>query len=273
MMYIMLAVLALVIGSFLNVIIYRLPLILEYESQVDCAMLLKQKEPKPLKLNLWAPRSFCPSCKHSISPLSNIPLLSFLIQKGKCKHCHASIPLQYPLVEVSSMLISLFAAWHFGFNLSLVFALGFIWIAIPLFVIDLQHRLLPDGLTLSLLWIGLLANTQELFTTLPEAVYGAVVGYTILWTLIRVFYMFTGKVGMGHGDLKLFAALGAWFGLINLPLILLIASISGVVGGLVYLQATHQSRNTPIPFGPFLTATGVITLFYGNNLVTWYMSL
>jgi leader peptidase (prepilin peptidase)/N-methyltransferase len=273
MMYLGLAILALLVGSFLNVIIYRLPKILEYESRLDCAILLNQAEPEPLKLNLWAPRSFCPACKHQISAFSNIPLLSYLIQRGKCKHCNASIAMQYPAVELATLLLSLFAAWHFNFTLTLAFALGFIWILIPLFVIDLKHRLLPDSLTLSLLWLGLLANTQELFTTLPEAVYGAVIGYLILWSLIQIFYFFTGKVGMGHGDLKLFAALGAWFGLIHLPLILLIASIAGVIGGLYYLNHTHQSRNTPIPFGPFLAATGVLVMFYGHEIVGWYMRI
>ncbi len=273
MMFLGLAILALLVGSFLNVVIYRLPKILEYESRLDCAILLNQAEPEPFKMNLWAPRSFCPACKHQISALSNIPLLSYLIQKGQCKHCHAMIPMQYPMVELFTMLISLFAACHFKFTLTLVFALGFIWILIPLFVIDLKHRLLPDSLTLSLLWLGLLANTQALFTTLPEAVYGAVIGYIILWSLIQIFYYFTGKVGMGHGDLKLFAALGAWFGLLQLPLILLIASIAGVIGGLCYLSITHQSRNTPIPFGPFLTATGLLAMFYGNDIVSWYMRI
>lgn len=260
MMMLGLAMLSLTIGSFLNVVIYRLPQMLTYETQLYCATLLKQPAPPPLKLNLCLPRSFCPSCKHQLSILSNIPLFSYMIQKGACRHCAGTIPIQYPLVEALTMLLSLLAAWRMGFNFSLVFTLGFIWIAIPLFVIDLKHQLLPDSLTLGLLWLGLIAHTQTLELSLSEAIWGAVIAYLFLLCFIQLFYLMTKKIGMGGGDVKLFAALGAWFGVAALPTILLFASISGLIGGGLYLKLTHQSRQTPIPFGPFLLMSGVYLL-------------
>lgn len=273
MMYLGLGILALCIGSFLNVLIFRLPKIMEYEYLLECSTLLNQPKPDPLNLNLWWPRSFCPTCNHTISAFSNIPFLSYLMQKGKCKSCQSTISLQYPLIEITTLLLSLFAAYQFGFTSQLGFALMFIWMLIPLFAIDIEHYLLPDQLTLGLLWTGLIANTQTLFCPLSEAVFGAVIGYMVLWILVKLFYLCTGKVGMGQGDFKLFAALGAWFGVFLIPFMLLLASITGVIGGLIYLKSTHQSRNTPIAFGPFLCVTGVLTLFFGNTVFTWYLGL
>lgn len=271
MMYVALAILALVIGSFLNLLIYRLPKMLEYNFKRECAVFLKKPIPKPLKINLFYPRSFCTVCKKTIPMISNIPLLSYCVQQGKCRSCKAHISFQYPLVEALTLILSLFAAWQFGFTTQLGFALLFIWMVLPLFFIDMKHYLLPDGLTLSLLWVGLIANTQGLFCDLPDAVYGAVVGYSVLFVVTKLFFLSTGKVGMGQGDLKLFAALGAWFGWFMLPLMLLIASVMGVLAGLFYLKSTGKSKDTPIPFGPFICLSGLLALYYGNTVLIWYL--
>ncbi|MGQ3887736.1 prepilin peptidase [Legionella sp. CNM-1927-20] len=270
--YILVAFFSLIIGSLLNVIIYRLPLMLKQEQLADCAYLLNLPEVKSKNINLFIPRSFCPNCHNTIKAIHNIPLISYLFLRGHCHFCHTSIPWCYPLIELSSMLLALYASWHFGFNLSLVFALFFIWINICLIFIDLDHQLLPDSLTLLLLWLGLIANTQNLFISLPNAVLSAAGAYLILWVLIKAYYLITGKIGMGHGDFKLFAAFGAWFGWTALPLILLFSSITGTIVGLIYLNLKRQSRNTPIPFGPFLCIAGLITLFWGQKILTWYLS-
>lgn len=251
--WIILSLTALIIGSFLNVVIHRLPQMMAAES---CE-----------QFNLCLPRSHCPSCKQTIPFWHNIPLLSFIVLKGRCALCSARISHQYLVVELSTLLFSLFAASHFGFGVSLCFSLLFMWFIICLFVIDLKHQLLPDSLTLGLLWIGLMANTLTLFTPLTNAVIGAVVGYLSLWLVIKTYYFFTGKVGMGHGDFKLLAALGAWFGWQTLPLLLLIASVSGALIGSIYLKANKQSRHTPIPFGPFLCLSGFVFLFWGDAIV------
>lgn len=277
MLYFILAVLALIVGSFLNVVIYRFPIMLENAYRKDCATILDippQANMPPEKefLNLCFPRSFCPECKAQISALSNIPLISFIIQKGKCRQCHKKISLQYPLVELLSLVLALACAFSFGFTPKGAAALVFVWMLIPLFFIDLKHHLLPDELTIGLLWIGLLVNTQAYFCTLQEAVIGAGVGYLVLWVLVKAFYLITGRIGMGHGDFKLFAALGAWVGWLMLPLMLLCASVLGIIIGVLYLHATNQSKNTPIPFGPYLCAAGVTSIFYGHNILSWYLN-
>lgn len=206
-----------------------------------------------------------------ISAWQNIPLLSYLFLRGRCGQCQQPIPLRYPFVEVLCMSLSLFAGFIFGFNITLLFALLFIWLTIGMCFIDLQHQLLPDTLSLSLLWLGLIANTQSLFTTLPVGVLSAVGAYLSLWLFIKLFYLCTGKIGMGNGDFKLFAALGAWFGWTQLPIILIISSLSGAIAGLIYLKATGKPRGTPIPFGPFLCVAGLASLFYGSQLLTLFM--
>lgn len=271
MMYLAVAIFALLIGSFLNTVIYRLPLMVAYESHKECALMLQTKLPQPLGINLFWPRSFCPTCKNQISAFSNIPLLSYMLQMGRCRACSSNISLQYPLVELLTMALSLLAAWKFGLTLPLLFSLIYIWILIPLFFIDVEHHLLPDSLTISLLWIGLIANAQGVFCNLSDAVFGAVAGYLILFIVVKLFFMITGKIGMGYGDLKLFSALGAWFGWLALPAMLLFSSIIGVIVGLFYLKATHKSKDTPIPFGPFLSFSGLLFLFYGNTFLGWYL--
>lgn len=269
--YVFFTVFSLMIGSLLNVIIYRLPTMLQAEWMSQCHNLLKLEEEPPTTVNLFFPRSFCPQCKTTIPFWHNIPILSYCLLRGHCHQCRQTIPLRYPLVEVVCLGLSLFAAYFFGFNVALIFILLFIWLLICLFIIDLQHQLLPDSLTFSLLWLGLIANTQTLFTTLPNAVLSAAGAYMVLWLFIKLFYLLTGKIGMGHGDFKLFAAFGAWFGWTQLPLILLISSITGAITGILYLKTTGQTRETPIPFGPFLCIAGLISLFYGKAIIQWYL--
>lgn len=272
-LYSLLGLLSLTVGSFLNVLIYRLPLMMNAEWRVECRDLLQLPAEAEEKVNLFFPRSFCPSCKKLIHAWQNIPLFSYIFLRGRCAQCKQSISLRYPLVEVLCMVLSLCAAYFFGFTPTLVFALLFIWILIGLCFIDLQHQILPDSLCLSLLWLGLIANTHALFTTLPDAVFSAAGAYIGLWLFIKLFYFCTGKIGMGHGDFKLMAAFGAWFGWLQLPLILIVSSVSGALIGIIYLKATKNNRDTPIPFGPFLCLAGLVSLFYGKQIMNWYLML
>jgi leader peptidase (prepilin peptidase) / N-methyltransferase len=269
--YVFVGLFSLIMGSFLNVVIYRLPQMLQEEYQQNCQILLNLPTQNNQSINLCFPRSFCVNCKHIISAWENIPFISYLLLRGRCKQCQHRISWHYPLVEALCMGLSLFALFHFGFNVTFFLTLLFIWLMIPLFFIDLQHQILPDSLTLSLLWMGLIANTQSLFTTLPNAVLSAAGAYLFLWTLVKLFYILTKKNGMGHGDFKLFAAFGAWFGWTQLPLILLMSSLIGAVVGISFLKITGKSHNTPIPFGPFLCFSGLIALFYGPSINHWYL--
>lgn len=272
-MYTFLVLLSLSIGSLLNVVIFRLPKMLQLQWQHDCECLLKLPCSDQKRINLFFPRSFCPACKSPVKAIHNIPLLSYILLRGKCAGCDQPISFRYPLVEALTASLSIYAAWHFGFNLTLVFALLFIWILIPLFFIDYDQQLLPDSLTLGLLWTGLLANTFSLFSHLNDAVLSAAAAYLSLWIFIQLFYLITNKTGMGNGDFKLFAAFGAWFGWIMLPFILLLASLCGAVFGVIYLKTQKKDRNTPIAFGPFLCISGLIALFWGQSIMNWYLGL
>ncbi|OGV26625.1 MAG: hypothetical protein A3F18_06540 [Legionellales bacterium RIFCSPHIGHO2_12_FULL_37_14] len=267
MIYVFIGVLALVVGSFLNVVIFRLPKMLEASLKHDCAILLNKKPLKLATLNLWWPRSFCPSCQHVIPFYANIPLFSYILQKAKCKFCNAHISAQYPLVEATTLILFLLALVKFGYSIEFLCAISCIAFLIPLFVIDIYHQLLPDELTLSLLWVGLLVNCLNIFCSIEEAVLGAVIGYVLMWTIMQIFYLITGKQGMGHGDFKLFAALGAWFGPFMLPFILFFSSVLGVIAGLSYLYITQQSRNTPIPYGPSLCCAGILCVFCSKDIL------
>lgn len=266
-----LALFSLAVGSLLNVVIYRLPILLKNEWKRDCCELLNIEGEKKESINLFFPRSFCPWCKTMVKAWQNIPLLSYLFLRGRCAHCKKPISIRYPFIELSTLILSLYACWHFGFTLQLPFALIAIWLLICLIFIDLDHQILPDSLTLGLLWLGLLANTEHLFTSLPEAVFSAVGAYIALWLFIKLFYLITGKIGMGNGDFKLFAAFGAWFGWQLLPLILLFSSIAGTIIGLLYLYLKDKSKETTIPFGPFLCVAGLATLFWGQEILDWYL--
>lgn len=271
--FVCLGVFSLLIGSFLNVVIYRLPLMLQAEWRTDCCNLLTLPTPEPNTMNLLFPRSFCTECKKTIAAWWNIPIISYCLLRGRCQQCKTPISLQYPLIELFTCLLSLAAAWHMGFGLKLLFALPFIWMLIVLCFIDLKHQILPDSITLSLLWLGLLANTQGLFTTLPNAVFSAAGAYLSLWLFIQLFYLVTGKIGMGNGDFKLFAAFGAWFGGMVLPFILIASSLTGALIGIAYLNYQKKNKDTPIPFGPFLCLSGLVALFYGQSVIELYLHM
>jgi len=255
---------SLLVGSFLNVVIYRLPLMIQTEWKTECCELLQQPISNPLtpSLNLCFPRSHCPACQRLIPAWHNIPLISYVLLRGRCHACTQRISWHYPFVELLCLGLSLFAGYYLGFSLQLLFVLLFIWLLICLSFIDLTHQILPDGLTLGLLWLGLIANTATLFTPLPNAVLAAASAYLGLWLFIKLFYLCTKKVGMGHGDFKLFAAFGAWFGGSALLPILTTASILATLVGLVYLGIQRKGRDTPIPFGPFLCIAGCGHLFF-----------
>jgi len=246
---------ALLVGSVLSMLIYRLPIMLmQAETQ-------ESQTPSSYPFNLFLPRSHCVRCKKTIPIYHNIPLLSYLLLGGRCHHCHHAIAWRYPLVEASTLLLSLVAVYVFGYHLILVAVLPFIWICIALTMIDIEHQLLPDTLTYSLLWLGLLVNTQTIFCSLPNAVWSAAIAYLSLWLIIKLFYLCTGKIGMGNGDFKLFAALAAWFGWTALTPILLMACMLGIIIGSLYLWHQKKNRHHAIPFGPYLCIAGLSYLF------------
>ena len=265
--------LGLLVGSFLNVVIYRLPRMMEREWQAQCAELNAQPATENTPFNLMVPRSACPQCHRPISALENIPLLSYLFLRGRCAGCGTPISLRYPIVEAVSGGLSAFAAWHFGFGLAGIAALFFIWALVALTFIDFDTQLLPDSITLPLLWLGLLLNLNGAFTSLANAVVGAVAGYLVLWSVYWAFKLFTGKEGMGFGDFKLLAAIGAWLGWTLLPLVILLSSLVGAVVGIILIVATRHGRNIPIPFGPYLAGGGLIALFWGHSLTQSYLQL
>lgn len=268
-------VVGLVIGSFLNVVILRMPRMLELE---EAAWLAERegtdRDPKAKPFNLFVPRSHCPACGHVVRASENIPVLSYLWLKGKCSACGARISPRYPIIEALTALLSLLVAWHFGPGWQAVVALIFLWFLIALTFIDVDTQLLPDKLTLSLLWIGLLVNLLGLgFTSLDDAVLGAVAGYSSLWLVYWTFKLVTGKEGMGYGDFKLLAAIGAWLGWQMLPAVILLSSVAGALIGLVLIVAARRGKDIPMPFGPYLAIAGLISLLYGEALVRAYLNL
>ena len=267
------AVTGLMVGSFLNVVIHRLPKMMENGWKQQCAE-MRGEQPEPAEpYNLLTPRSACPQCQHPISAWQNIPVVSYLLLRGKCSNCHAAISPRYPIIEAISGLLCGFAGWHFGFGLAAIGALLLIWALIALTAIDLDTQLLPDNITLPLLWAGLLFNLEGTFTTLPSALLGAVFGYLALWSVYWLFKLLTGKEGMGYGDFKLLAALGAWLGWQMLPLIIILSSLVGAVVGIVLIVAVKHGRDIPIPFGPYLAGGGLIALFWGQTLTQNYLQL
>ncbi len=266
------ALLGLMLGSFLNVVVHRLPRMLEQGWRDQCHELLESEAPPVSeRLSLTAPPSRCPHCKHAIGPLENIPLVSYLLQKGRCKHCGASISARYPSVELLTALLSAAVAWKFGFGWPLGFALALTWALVALSFIDYDTQLLPDDITLPLLWLGLMANMNGLFVPLNQAVMGAMAGYLVLWGVFHLFRLLTGKEGMGYGDFKLLAALGAWLGWEMLPLIIILSSLVGAVSGVLMVTLGNHERNKPIPFGPYLAAAGWLALMWGPLIVTSYL--
>lgn len=272
-LYIMVTLCSLLVGSFLNVVIYRLPVMLKREWQQDCTELNGNSASKQETFNLCTPRSRCSHCQHQLSALDNIPLLSWLMLRGRCRYCQAQVSKRYPLVELSTAILSAVIVWRFGASPQLLAALLFTWLLICMTMIDVDHLLLPDNLTLSLLWIGLLININGHFISLPDAVLGAAIGYGVLWSLYWAFKLATGKEGMGYGDFKLLAALGAWFGWQAVLPILLISSVIGSVIGLSLMASRRLNTERVLPFGPALAIAGWVYLIWGKSLMSWYWSV
>jgi leader peptidase (prepilin peptidase)/N-methyltransferase len=265
------ALLGLCVGSFLNVVIHRLPKIMERQWRAECAELSGQEAAPGPRYNLVVPRSACPSCGHLISAIENVPVLSWLALGGKCKGCKTPISRRYPIVELLTGALSGFIAWHFGFGMAAAGALLFTWAMIALTFIDLDTFFLPDSITLPLLWLGLLFNINATFVGLSSAVIGAVAGYLSLWSVYWAFKWATGKEGMGYGDFKLLAAIGAWLGWTMLPLTILLSSLVGAAIGIVLIVFAGRGRSVPIPFGPYLAIAGMIALLYGPALNRAYL--
>jgi len=273
--------LGLCIGSFLNVVIHRLPKMMEREWREQCAELTGAPAPAAAaaaagpqgRYNLFVPRSACPACGHRIGAMQNIPILSWLALRGKCAACGARIAVRYPLVELAAGLIAAYAAWRYGPTLAALGAAAFGWALLALTVIDLDTQLLPDDITLPLLWAGLLVNFGAVFAPLRTAVIGAVAGYLSLWVIYWAFKLATGKEGMGHGDFKLLAAIGAWLGWQKLPLVILLSSVVGAAVGIALVVLARHGREKPIPFGPYLAAAGLIALFWGDVITRRWLPI
>jgi leader peptidase (prepilin peptidase)/N-methyltransferase len=264
--------LGLLVGSFLNVVIHRLPKMMEADWQAQCAELRGEVPAEAGPYNLATPRSACPSCGHMITALENIPVLSWLVLRGRCSACGAVIGTRYPLVELLTGILSAAVAWKWGVNLETLGALMLVWALIALAFIDLDTTLLPDSLTLPLIWLGLLFNLNGLFTPLHDAVVGAVVGYLVLWSVYWLFKLATGKDGMGFGDFKLLAAIGAWLGWQMLPVTILLSSGVGAVIGIAMVVFIKHDRRVPIPFGPYLAGGGLVALFFGADITQAYLA-
>lgn len=266
-------VLGLCVGSFLNVVIHRLPRILERQWRAECAELAATDAPSEERYDLVLPRSRCPSCGHAITARENIPLVSYLMLGGKCSSCKTRISPRYPLVEALAGLLSGYVAWRFGFSAVALGALLFCWAMVALAFIDLDTFYLPDNITLLLLWSGLVFNLFGIFTDLRSAVIGAAAGYLTLWSVFWVYKLATGKEGMGYGDFKLLAAIGAWLGWKALPLVILLSSFVGAVVGIALIVFARHERQMPIPFGPYLAVAGVVALFHGAAINSRYLEL
>lgn len=265
--------LGLLFGSFGNVVVARLPVMLKRQWQQECAEALEQPVAKTPTFNLATPRSHCPSCRTTIRWYENIPVLSYLVLRGRCRHCKTRISLRYPLLEALVAVTTLFCVAFFGFSLEgWVYAI-FLYVLTLLTLIDADEMLLPDQLTLPLLWAGLLASLFLDTVSPADAILGAVFGYAFLWSVYWLFRLTTGKEGMGYGDFKLLAALGAWLGWQMLPLIVLLASVIGALIGLVMILMKRHKQGVPIPFGPFLALAGAVALFVGTDIYTWYWGL
>lgn len=268
--------LGLTVGSFLNVVIHRLPMMMEREWRSHCAEIAEQDAQEPHNkseeaFNLSTPRSRCPHCGHAITALENIPVISYLWLRGRCSGCAAKISARYPIIELITALLSIAVAWHFGFGWPALAALFFTWALIALTMIDFDHQLLPDSITLPFLWLGLGLSLWQVFVDSPTAIIGAIAGYLSLWTVYWGFKIITGKEGMGYGDFKLLALLGAWMGWQMLPVIILLSSAVGAVVGITLILVRGRDRNIPIPFGPYLATAGWIALLWGHDITSAYL--
>lgn len=275
---------SLLIGSFLNVVILRLPRRMEYDWRQQCAELeadcnatapeeVQEQLQSEAPPDLVVSRSHCPQCGHQISVLENIPVLSFVLLRGRCSTCKTTISWQYPLVELGTAVLSVLVALHFGVTLTTAAALLLTWCLVALSAIDLNEQLLPDSITLPLLWLGLLLNTQTWFIDPVSSIIGAASGYLLLWTVYQIFKLATGKEGMGYGDFKLLAVFGAWLGWQSLPLVILLSSLVGAIVGIGMIVFLGRERNIPIPFGPYLAAAGWIAMMWGDQIIDTYLGL
>jgi leader peptidase (prepilin peptidase) / N-methyltransferase len=272
--------LGLIVGSFLNVVIYRLPIILEREWHAQAAEVLATPPAPAERFTLSTPRSACPSCKAPIKAWQNIPVVSWLILRGRCASCKAKISARYPIVELTTGVLSAWVAWHFGFGLPAACALLVTWALIALTGIDIDHQLLPDNITLPLLWAGLVAAVAigpvagaSIPVSVRDAVIGAAAGYLSLWLVFHAFKLVTGKEGMGFGDFKLFAALGAWLGWKLLPVVLVLSAGTGAVLGILMIVFRGRDRAAPMPYGPYLAAAGWLAMMYGDLLLDGYLRI
>lgn len=275
-------VLGLLVGSFLNVVILRLPRMLHRQWQTDCLEYLTEHHPRHLKsgeppaeaapFNLLTPASRCPHCGHAIRARENIPIISYLLLRGRCASCRTPIAVRYPIIELVSGLLAALTAWQFGVTPLAAFAILLSWALIVLTVIDYDHFYLPDNIVLPMLWLGLLLNSQGLFTDIYSALFGAMAGYLALWSVYQLFKLLTGKEGMGYGDFKLLAMLGAWLGWQMLPAVILLSSVVGAGVGITLILFNKHQAGKPIPFGPYLAAAGWIALLWGPQLNQAYLN-
>ena len=262
------------IGSFLNVVIYRLPAMIEREERAYCSELINGPNDAPQEtFNLATPRSRCPACGTLITAWQNIPVISYLILRGRCAACGTRISPRYPAIELLTGILTLLLGFHFGgISVLLLAVLVFTWVLLSLTMIDIDTMLLPDNLTLPLLWLGLLCNLFGMFTDLQSAVIGAMAGYGVLWSVFWMFKLITGKEGMGYGDFKLLAALGAWLGWQSLPMVIILSSFVGAALGIVIMTIQKRGKDIPMPFGPYLAIAGWIALVWGDQIMAWYWS-
>ncbi len=272
-------IISLLVGSFLNAAIYRIPIMLQRGWREECQEVFGGENPEILKnhdsekkFNLFVPRSQCPHCGHMITAMENIPVISYLFLGGKCSSCKTGISIQYPLIELFTALLSVFVAWKVGFGWQTLAALIFTWTLITLSLIDAKTMLLPDNLTIPLMWLGIAVNYQHLFVGLQSSVLGAMIGYMSLWTLFHVFRLITGKEGMGYGDFKILAAVGAWGGWQILPFTIFVASLLGSVLGILWMLIQRQKESQPIPFGPWLALAGFIGFIWRNEIIDFMNS-
>ena len=270
---------SLLIGSFLNVVIYRLPVMMEKQWQCECRELLEE-ELKPNKkakaaenFNLMKPDSHCPSCKAPVKAWQNIPVISYLMLKGKCHSCGVGISARYPLIELFTAVASSVVAWKLGYSLQAMLMIVITWGFISLIFIDIDHMLLPDQITLPLLWVVLIASMNGVFLSAEKTILGAALGYLSLWSVYWVFKLVTGKEGMGYGDFKLMAVVGAVVGAIKLPMVILMSSLVGAVIGIAGIIFAGKDGNKPIPFGPYIAIAGWIIMLWGQELFDWYIKL
>jgi len=270
--YTFITLVGLSIGSFLNVVIYRFPLMLENDWKSQCRELLELEEKHQEAITLSKPASTCPQCGHKIRAWENIPVISYLLLKGKCSECQSSISLQYPLIELLTGLLSLAVAIKFGVSWQTLFALILTWSLISMSVIDIHKQILPDDITLPILWLGLLISIYSVFTDPVSSIIGAAAGYMILWCVYQLFKLITGKEGMGFGDFKLLALFGAWFGWEFLPLIIIFSSATGAIIGILMIVVKKHEKSTPIPFGPYLAIAGWISMMWGSQIMHWYLN-